>query len=90
LTAQNPNIIFILADDMGVGDISALNKASKILNPQEILSLYNEDALLIQNPTVSKPPCIEAYPNPTQGKIQIKISQAKKASIKLQTCKERW
>ncbi|WP_455674083.1 sulfatase family protein [Phocaeicola sp.] len=29
----NPNIIFILADDMGYGDVSALNKESKIRTP---------------------------------------------------------
>ena len=30
---QKPNIIFILADDMGYGDVSCLNKNSKILTP---------------------------------------------------------
>ncbi|MDY3070167.1 MAG: arylsulfatase [Parabacteroides sp.] len=30
---ENPNIIFILADDMGYGDISSLNKESKICTP---------------------------------------------------------
>lgn len=30
---DNPNIIFILADDMGYGDISVLNDASKIQTP---------------------------------------------------------
>ena len=28
-----PNIVYILADDMGVGDISALNPDSKIQTP---------------------------------------------------------
>ncbi|MDR2914422.1 MAG: arylsulfatase [Tannerella sp.] len=32
-TVENPNIIFILADDMGYGDVSALNKDSKIKTP---------------------------------------------------------
>ncbi|MDR1098623.1 MAG: arylsulfatase [Tannerella sp.] len=34
-TAENksPNIIFILADDMGYGDVSALNESSKIQTP---------------------------------------------------------
>ncbi len=31
--AQKPNIVFILADDMGYGDIQALNPASKIPTP---------------------------------------------------------
>ncbi len=30
---QNPNIVFILADDMGYGDVQALNPASKIPTP---------------------------------------------------------
>jgi arylsulfatase A-like enzyme len=30
---KNPNIIFILADDMGYGDVSSLNKGSKIQTP---------------------------------------------------------
>lgn len=32
-TTENPNIIFILADDMGYGDVSALNEKSKISTP---------------------------------------------------------
>ena len=32
-TAKPPNIIFILADDMGYGDVSALNPESKIKTP---------------------------------------------------------
>ncbi len=32
-TPEKPNIIFILADDMGYGDVSALNKDSKIKTP---------------------------------------------------------
>ncbi|MFR9260265.1 MAG: sulfatase-like hydrolase/transferase [Bacteroides cellulosilyticus] len=31
--AQSPNIIFILADDLGYGDISAFNPESKISTP---------------------------------------------------------
>jgi arylsulfatase A-like enzyme len=30
---QNPNVIFILADDMGYGDVSCLNSNSKISTP---------------------------------------------------------
>ena len=37
---QPPNIIYILADDMGYGDVSALNKNSK-LNTVHIDSLAN-------------------------------------------------
>lgn len=33
LDAQSPNIIFILADDLGIGDISAFNTGSKIYTP---------------------------------------------------------
>ncbi|MDR1336263.1 MAG: sulfatase-like hydrolase/transferase, partial [Tannerella sp.] len=32
-TAENPNIILILADDMGYGDVAALNRESKIPTP---------------------------------------------------------
>lgn len=31
--AQSPNVIFILADDLGYGDISAFNPESKIPTP---------------------------------------------------------
>ena len=31
--AQSPNVIFILADDLGYGDISAFNPESKIHTP---------------------------------------------------------
>jgi arylsulfatase A len=43
LVAQNnrPNIIYILADDLGYGDISCLNKNSKIITPH-IDALANE------------------------------------------------
>jgi hypothetical protein len=30
---QNPNIIFILADDLGYGDIASFNKEGKIKTP---------------------------------------------------------
>lgn len=33
LKAQTPNIVFILADDLGYGDISAFNPNSKIITP---------------------------------------------------------
>ena len=33
LSIQKPNIVYILADDMGIGDISALNPESKIQTP---------------------------------------------------------
>lgn len=33
VSSENPNIIFILADDQGFGDVSALNKDSKIPTP---------------------------------------------------------
>ncbi|MGL4593546.1 MAG: sulfatase family protein [Thermoguttaceae bacterium] len=33
LPAQSPNIVFIFADDMGYGDVSILNKNSKITTP---------------------------------------------------------
>lgn len=33
LASENPNIVFILADDMGYGDISALNEQAKIHTP---------------------------------------------------------
>ena len=31
--AEGPNVIFILADDMGYGDVGALNPESKIKTP---------------------------------------------------------
>ena len=33
--AQSPNVIFILADDLGYGDISAFNPESKIPTPKD-------------------------------------------------------
>ena len=33
IKAQSPNVIFILADDLGYGDISAFNPESKIHTP---------------------------------------------------------
>jgi arylsulfatase A-like enzyme len=32
-TASFPNIVFILADDMGMGDVGAYNPASKVPTP---------------------------------------------------------
>jgi arylsulfatase A-like enzyme len=32
-TGEKPNIIFILADDLGYGDVSCFNKNSKIITP---------------------------------------------------------
>jgi arylsulfatase A-like enzyme len=32
-TSENPNIVFILADDMGYGDVSSLNENAKITTP---------------------------------------------------------
>ena len=37
---QLPNIVYIMADDMGIGDISALNKDSKI---KLIISIKSKD-----------------------------------------------
>jgi len=34
ILADKPNIVYILADDMGIGDISGLNTQSKIRTPQ--------------------------------------------------------
>ena len=31
--AAQPNVVFILADDMGYGDVSALNEKSRIQTP---------------------------------------------------------
>ena len=31
--AAQPNVVFILADDMGYGDVSALNEKSRIRTP---------------------------------------------------------
>src|SRR5690348_5311600 len=33
MTKQKPNLIYILADDMGYGDISYLNENSKLFTP---------------------------------------------------------
>ncbi|MDD7984155.1 arylsulfatase [Lentisphaera marina] len=41
IQAQSPNIVYILADDMGVGDVSVLNSHSKIKTPA-LDSLANE------------------------------------------------
>jgi len=38
---QLPNIVYIMADDMGIGDISALNKDSKINTPNLDLLIEN-------------------------------------------------
>ena len=52
-----PNIIFILADDMGYGDVAALNPDSKIPTPhldrlvQE--GMYFSDALYGSSPGIS-------------------------------------
>jgi len=43
LVQNKPNIIFILADDMGIGDVSGLNPASKIKTPN--LDLLLESGL---------------------------------------------
>ena len=46
INAQSPNIIFILADDLGYGDISAFNPESKISTP----NIDNQMGLLLRMP----------------------------------------
>lgn len=52
--AQSPNVIFILADDLGYGDISAFNPESKIPTPN--IDNLTQDGIILQMPT-PLPPC---------------------------------
>ena len=50
--AQSPNVIFILADDLGYGDISAFNPESKIPTPN--IDNLTQDGITF---TDALPPC---------------------------------
>ena len=49
--AQSPNVIFILADDLGYGDISAFNPESKIPTPN--IDNLTQDGICKSNPISS-------------------------------------
>jgi arylsulfatase A len=59
LAAERPNIVYILADDMGIGDISALNDESKIQTP-------NLDRLIAQGMTFTDAHTASAVCTPTR------------------------
>ncbi len=59
MAAEQPNIIFILADDMGIGDISALNDESKIQTP-------NLDKLIAQGMNFSDAHTASSVCTPTR------------------------
>lgn len=48
---KNPNIIFIMADDLGYGDVSCFNEHSKIITP-------NIDQLAMDGEIANKKRCI--------------------------------
>ena len=54
INAQSPNIIFILADDLGYGDISAFNPESKISTPN-IENLTQDGITFTESPNSIKP-----------------------------------
>ena len=42
-TQDPPNIIYILADDLGYGDLGAFNRAGKIKTPHLDRIIFNDD-----------------------------------------------
>jgi hypothetical protein len=57
---QKPNIIYILADDMGIGDVEALNPEAKVKTP-------NLDRLVAQGMTFTDALSVNAHPYSKQA-----------------------
>ena len=63
-----PNIVYILADDMGYGDVSALNRESKIPTPS--IDRLAKEGMVFSDGDDDQPPPTE--PSPDDSEIEKK------------------